>query len=60
MNPPEKRSPAIWQDGRAKLQTSGKIITKETDTAPLDFQARRARRLFFFTALSPLIWGLPR
>jgi hypothetical protein len=62
---PETRSPAIWQDGRAKSQIHGSLSNTESDRAALDLQAGKLRRLYFFChdtarTIANLAYGMAR
>jgi hypothetical protein len=61
---PEMRSPAVCS-GRAKSQIEDSLSTSDTATAPIDFQARKLRRLFFLTpdtavTVATLAYGVAR
>lgn len=63
MVPPEMRSPTIWQDGRAVSQSI--LSSNERDTSPLDFQASRLQRVYFFChatarTVATLAYGVAR
>jgi hypothetical protein len=63
-DPQNARSPAVWEDGRAKSQNQALASTRISDT-PLDFQARRLRRLFLFChdtarTIATLAYGVAR
>ena len=61
---PEMRRGAVGS-GTPEIASLGSIHTKESDTATIDFQAQRLRRLFLFChgtarAIAALAYGVAR